>query len=119
MDLIIGGAWQGKREYAIEHFGFNEEDIFICTEDGNVDLGAKCIYGIENYVLWCVKNGVTPREGFRSDAVVICRDISSGIVPVDPVIRKWREDYGRYCQRLAKKSDTVTRMFCGLPQRIK
>ena len=119
MDLIIGGAYQGKRDYAKEHFGLAESDIFTCTEDGNIDLNAKCIDGIEKYALWCVKNSEAPAENFRSDAVIICRDVSSGIVPVDPVIRKWREEYGRYCQRLAKRSDTVTRMFCGIPQRIK
>ena len=39
MHLITGGAYQGKTEYAVEHFGIKSEDIFTCTEDGKIDFG--------------------------------------------------------------------------------
>ena len=65
------------------------------------------------------KNGVEPRLDFREDAVLISRDISAGIVPIDPEQRAWREDVGRYLASLAAKADTVTRIFCGLPQKLK
>lgn len=119
MDLIIGGAFQGKLDYAKTELNIKDEDIFCCTEDGPVDLSYKCIYHLEKYILYCVKNDLTPETEFRQDAVLIGRDISSGIVPMDPLTRKYREDYGRFLQSLARRCDTVTRLFCGLPQKLK
>ena len=34
MDLIIGGAYQGKLTYAREKYGLKDKDIYTCTEDG-------------------------------------------------------------------------------------
>ena len=31
MHLIIGGAYQGKRQFAEERFGLKTEDIFSCA----------------------------------------------------------------------------------------
>ncbi|MCF0150129.1 MAG: bifunctional adenosylcobinamide kinase/adenosylcobinamide-phosphate guanylyltransferase [Firmicutes bacterium] len=119
MDLITGGAYQGKRTYAMKHFSVSEEDIFCCSEDAPCDFTAGCIDHLENYVLYCVKNHLEPAMDFRSDAVLIGRDISCGVVPTDPLIRRYREVYGRYLQTLAARCDSVTRMFCGLPQKLK
>ena len=56
---------------------------------------------------------------FKKNAVLICRDISAGIVPMDAEQRAWREAVGRYLSALAADADTVTRVFCGLPQQLK
>ena len=56
---------------------------------------------------------------FRDDAVIIADDISCGVVPIEADIRLWREETGRALTALAACSDTVTRVFCGLPARIK
>ena len=34
MDLVIGGAFQGKTQWAIHQFGLTEGDIFVCGETG-------------------------------------------------------------------------------------
>ena len=51
--------------------------------------------------------------------ILICREISSGIVPIDPLMRRWQEENGRLLQRLAHRSSQVWRIFCGIPQRLK
>lgn len=125
MDLIIGGAYQGKREYARSSFRLTESDIFTCVEDGEVDFSARCIDAIEKYTLRCVRDGIDPVESFRAhedgwrESVLICADIFCGVVPMGAENRAWREATGRLCAYLAGKADTVTRMFCGLPQRLK
>ena len=119
MELIIGGAYQGKLTFAREKYGLKDTDIFTCTEDGELDLSARCIRRLEEYVWGCMKKGVEPTKEFRRDAVLISRDISAGIVPMDPEQRAWREAVGRYLSALAARSDTVTRIFCGLPQQLK
>ena len=50
---------------------------------------------------------------------VIFDDISCGIVPLDDKERAWREASGRLLSFLAKRADTVTRIFCGLPLEVK
>lgn len=125
MDLIIGGAYQGKREYAKSRFSLTEEDIFTCREDGEIDWSARCVAGLENFALWCARAGADPAEIFRAreeawrGSVLLCEDISCGVVPLGAENRAWREAAGRLCGYLAGEADSVTRMFCGLAQRLK
>lgn len=124
MKLIIGGAYQGKREFAKETFGFAEEEIFTCT-DGRVDFTAPCIDALEEFVFACVREGVEAADVFRQhreqwkDSVLICQDIFCGVVPIDADLREWRQATGRLCQYLAKEAEQVSRIFCGLEQRLK
>ncbi|MEG1875165.1 MAG: bifunctional adenosylcobinamide kinase/adenosylcobinamide-phosphate guanylyltransferase, partial [Angelakisella sp.] len=57
-------------------------------------------------------------ERYR-DGVVVCEDISCGIVPLDPADRRWREATGRCGALVAAQADEVVRLFCGIPTRIK
>lgn len=119
MDLIIGGAYQGKKDFAKEHFGLSAKDIYTCTCDGEPDWNARCIEHLEQYVLYCVRIGTAPKTDFRPDAVLIGDDIFCGVVSVDPVERAWREETGRYFGRLSQSAETVHRLFCGLPMQLK
>lgn len=119
MVLIFGGAFQGKLAYAKETYGLSDDEIFVCTEAGKIDFSKRCVCALEEYVLACVRAGKRPELAFRDDAVLICRDISCGVVPTDPVLRLWREETGRCLQKLAARADRVVRLFCGIPQTIK
>ena len=119
MDLIIGGVFQGKLDYARETFSLREDEIATCTPDREPDWNARCLCRIEEYVLYCVRRGIPCEEKYRPDAVLIGRDIFCGVVPMDPEERAWREETGRFYSRLSRKADTVTRLFCGIPQKLK
>lgn len=119
MELIIGGAYQGKLAYARSTYGLSDADIFVCTQNGEIDFSRRCICRLEEYILACVKNETKPQCAFRPDAIVICRDIFCGIVPVDAVLRAWREETGRYLNCLSAEAAHVVRLFCGLPQVLK
>lgn len=119
MHLIIGGAWQGKRDYAMRRFGFAAEDIHDCASDGAPDAAARCVDHYECYLRACADSGIKPRLGFAADSVVICQDIFCGVVSVDPQERAWRELAGRTVTALAARADSVTRIFCGLPVKLK
>lgn len=126
MIFIIGGSYQGKREYAQKEFGLTETDIFICTEDTTqIDCDKRIIANIERFALGCVKRGEEPREYWEAhmdalkDAILISDDISCGVVPIDASIRAWREATGRANNYLAREADQVIRVFCGLGQVIK
>ena len=125
MDFIIGGAYQGKRECAKRRFGLTDAEIFTCTEADGIAFGARCIDKLEEFALWCVRNGRDPvaimKENRASwqDSVLICQDIFCGVVPMGADMRAWREATGRLAAYLAGEADTVTRVFCGLEERLK
>lgn len=126
MILIIGGAYQGKAQQARALAGAGLEDCFICEMDSlELDSRKKVILYLEKFVFACLKEGVNPEERVLSalpdfkGAVVVMTDISSGVVPVDPIMREWREAAGRIANRLAKEARHVTRMFCSIAQVIK
>jgi len=108
MILIIGGAYQGKEEYALSRF---EKEQIVPDFHREVRL-------------W-VEQGLDPVETLRgkmaeyADKVILCDDISGGIVPMDPVDRAWREAVGRCSAYLSRYADEVVRLFCGIPTRLK
>lgn len=120
MELIIGGACQGKMEYAKERYHLRKEEIFVCSEDREPDFGARAICHLERYLRKCAADGTEPvsPDKFRSDAVILCDEITCGIVPIDALDRRWREMTGKYLSRLTRYGVGVTRVFCGLPQRL-
>ena len=110
MDLIIGGAYQGKLAYAMEHFHLTQEDL--AHYDGGFDTSRRCICYLEEAVYAAVAAGepvVLP--DLRPDAVVLCTDVSCGVVPMDKTQRLWREEVGRAVCALARQADSVTRIF--------
>lgn len=124
MKIIIGGAYQGKLDYAKENF--NVKEVFTCREDlAELDFSMDAIDHLENFALACVRKGIEAREYLQNHLkeldgkVVVCTDISQGIVPMDPELRALREMTGRAMIYLAKEAETVVRVFCGLGQQIK
>ena len=124
MHLIIGGAYMGKFTHAVESYGFSEDQVCDCEREP-LRIGAACVRHLEQYVLDCVQRGEDPSAVFRNNreqwenSVLICRDISGGVVPMDRQERLWREETGRLCQMLSREADHVSRIFCGLEQRLK
>ena len=120
MILIIGGAYQGKLDFAKEAFGLTDADIHIC-DTGEIDFSKRCIYGIEEFT-W---GHPDPKAYFREhrkdweDSILILRDVFCGVVPMEAETRLWRQKTGRLVQYLSKEANQVSRIFCGLEQRLK
>ncbi|QHI72761.1 histidine phosphatase family protein [Aminipila terrae] len=126
MDLIFGGVYQGKLEYVKEHFNIKEEEIFYCHKDTiEIDFSKKVIYGFEQFTYACTKQEREAKDYLKKnlsklkDKIIICTDISQGVVPMDKVVRGWREMNGRAMIYLSGEADYVTRVFCGIPQVVK
>lgn len=118
-ELIIGGAMQGARSYAMARYGIMPNDFYCCSDDAPPDFSARYVDGIEHYVHYCMKTGQTPHIGFAPTTVVLCGDLFCGVVPLDTELRAWREATGHYLARLSKHAQRVTRVFAGIPQRLK
>ena len=50
MDLIIGGAYQGKRAFAENTLGVPGEDVYTCT-GSDIDFSKPCIDRLEEFTL--------------------------------------------------------------------
>jgi adenosyl cobinamide kinase/adenosyl cobinamide phosphate guanylyltransferase len=50
---------------------------------------------------------------------LILQDIFCGVVPMGAENRAWRQRTGRLAQYLSKEATQVSRIFCGLEQRLK
>lgn len=124
MILIFGGAYQGKLDFAAEQYGVPEKDIFS-VEGKKLDFSKRILSGLENFTHACARESADPVEAFREsreawrDKILIIQDMSSGVVPLSPETRAWRQENGRLCQYLAREAEAVYRVFCGLGQRIK
>ena len=118
-ELVIGGAYQGKTAYVREKYGLAEGEIQVCSEEKEPDFRAHFISHLERYVLFCLKKGKKPELRFAEGAVLLSDDISCGIVPMDPLFRRWREETGLFLREVAGRSHMVTRVSCGLPSVLK
>lgn len=120
MILIIGGAYQGKLDFAKETFGITDEDVHTCTS-GEIDFSKKCIYKIEEFTYGHpdpIGYFKTHREEWEN-SILILQDIFCGVVPMGAENRAWRQSTGRLCQYMSKEAVQVSRIFCGLEQRLK
>lgn len=126
MDLIIGGAYQGKRNYVTEQYGLQDSDI----SDGNGMksedyANIKAVSQVHLWVRSMYEQGKEPIEEMarllevNPDVILIMDEVGNGIVPIDKKERMWREQAGRTGCYLAKRASKVIRLVCGLPQQIK
>lgn len=124
MIFIIGGAYQGKLDHAKMKYNLTDKEIYQCT-DTKIDFSRKCIDSIEEFTYACVRAGLEPLDYFMEhesewqDSILICQDVFCGVVPLGADQREWRQATGRLCKYLSQQAQSVSRIFCGLEQRLK
>lgn len=135
MILITGGRYQGKETFAREMAKQGETGFERCcdsehTVDGRTDSpellsDAGLILHMEQFIRREMEQGGKPERLIRrlieenSRAVVVADEIGSGVVPIEPFEREYRETAGRMCQKLASASDRVYRVVCGISMRLR
>lgn len=125
MKLIIGGAYQGKLDYAREQSPPGASVARGTLSDPEIDFSGDIIDSLHRTVLAQLRNNMDPLAYMKEHLAqlaaktVVCDDISCGVVPVDPEMRRWREAIGRVLVFLSQNADEVVRLFCGLPTKLK
>ena len=124
MTLIIGGAYSGKTDFALRKYSLNQSEIIdgsYCAEDKIYSCRA-----IKNFHLFVknygIESGIKLAERIyllNPGIVIISNEIGSGIIPMEKRDRLWREETGRACCVIAKHSESVIRMCCGIPVFLK
>lgn len=124
MKLIIGGAFQGKMEYAKNRYSVKQwADGRVCPWDEI--FRAEGIHHFHEYVRRMLTEGLDPADAAQrlcqenKDVVIVTNELGYGVVPVEAFDRKYRETTGRICTKLAEQSSEVVRVICGIGQVIK
>lgn len=126
MNFIIGGAYQGKKEYTIEKYSLSKDDI----SDGefmNIDdiSGLKCITNYHLLVKNVMENNGDPMDTAEKilhnnpNIIIIMNEIGNGIIPFEKSERIWREQVGRVGCYFARSAEKVIRITCGISTIIK
>lgn len=122
MRLIIGGAGQGKLSYALRTYQCTPADVAET-------FSAACTERIFNRFHAAVRSALEAGEDpqqlteelleVNPTVIILCDEVGCGVIPVQPEERLWRETVGRLCCGLAEQAESVERVFCGLPMRLK
>ena len=124
MHLIIGGRYMGKLNYARALYG----EISVCdlsAEEPESMFAARAAVNIQDGARSILKRGERVRDFFEAnssrmdDKILIGDEIGSGIVPMEPFERLWRDETGFLYQFLAARADLVDRVWAGIPCRLK
>lgn len=126
MNLVIGGAYQGKTKAACTFFKKELSD-FVDGRSCSMEeiFSASGIHHFHEYVRRMILKEISA-EGFgellfkkNPDLLVVSDEIGYGLVPMEAMERAWREQTGRICCVLAQNSDIVVRVTAGIPSVIK
>lgn len=126
MIFVFGGSYQGKTDFVKKTFGLSDDDIFVPGE-GMTDLKTdrKVIAHIERFILSRLENDLPVFDWFDDnmemfrDRIVICDDISCGVVPIEKLLRLYRDNVGKQMQIFSRESDEVYRVYAGIGERLK
>ncbi len=113
MILVIGAAASGKTAF-VESLGYTEADMAVGVLDDKPVLT-----NLQALVWQDPEHALEMFDALCAKDVVICDEVGSGVIPVDPQERAAREQCGRLCVLLAKEATRVVRLVCGIPKIIK
>ena len=129
MILVIGGSFQGKRDFAAARFAAGRPVDWTDGAKASLEemLEAEFICRFHRFAERLLRGEIQAdceelarllRER-RPDRVVISDETGCEIVPMDRQLRMIREETGRLLCRMARESEQVWRVTCGIGQRIK
>lgn len=124
MEMIIGGAFQGKSVYAKEKYPdivwksgaeISEEELLL----------AQGVTEFHEFIRQELMAGHSVSELAKKiieknpNILIVSDEVGYGVVPVDAFDRAYREAVGRVCTDLAAFCSRVTRVLCGIGTVIK
>lgn len=126
MVFIIGGAYQGKTQYAMKMYNLKSDEI-LDGKKAILDeiINAKCIKNFHIFIKRLLELNGSPLETVKkilaenTDIIIIMDEIGSGIIPIEKSERIWREQTGIIGCFIAENSKCVERIACGIGVRIK
>lgn len=114
MVLIVGGAAQGKLDFARRTLGVTAWSEGTLGEED-------CIHNL-HLALRALPEPEAALDAWLAahpEGVIICDEVGCGVTPLERAERDWRERVGRICCRLAQEARAVYRVHCGLASQLK
>ena len=146
MILVVGGKFQGKLDFVKENFDIDADNIFDCEKNYLFNLTYKSssdcknsfdyknssshkysvVDNFESYILKKTEEGLKKLDllvdfmsiNFQDDTIIICDDISNGLVPIDTLERAYRENLGHLLCHIAKEASEVYSVLYGIGIKI-
>ena len=134
MRVIIGGAYNGKKEFVKKSLSHIDQNV-IHFFDGEIPTTS---FTKDDYVVISnFEEMILNMSEFEEDEIAkhlieailkldsqtnvycICNDIGRGVVPIEKEQRKLRDTCGRLYQKLFEESKSIVRIWYGIPQIIK
>lgn len=135
MHIIIGGAFNGKRRYLTELLVKEQVQMIqlkYLLESEVTDGEIIVIEQVEEYVemhltetsdeidlAQKIFKEIMKQTAKATACYIILQDIGRGIVPLDAKLRLLRDVQGRLNQLLFEQAQQITRIWYGIPQKIK
>lgn len=126
MELIIGGAYQGKVDYVCKAYGIDKTMIADGKKASQEEiLKAKAIKNFHEWIRQSMLANQQPSLEIleilkiNPELIIITDEVGNGIIPLEHFDRRWREEVGRVCCDLVKQAERVTRVMMGIPLCIK
>lgn len=126
MELIIGGAYNSKLNFALKYYNLMQEDFQNGAEcDLNTAFSKKGIYNLHLLIKRFITSGVDDYNKIiekilsSNIEIIICNEVGNGVVPLDKIDSQMREYVGRILCLLSEKSTRVIRIYYGIPSVIK
>lgn len=135
MYVILGGAYNGKRNYVEQLISLMEPRELIRCEGKLPKIDEAAVD--KRFVISEFETLIKPYLHLPEDEIAkqvveqvmclnktsevfcICTDISRGIVPLEKEARQIRDTCGRIYQKLCYEADSVVRIWYGIPQSLK
>lgn len=130
MHIVFGGAFNGKRQYVKDQLKSQTVDWNegVLPEQAAAEA-VVVIAGLEHWVKKQLEQGFSEeRLMVQVKKTVDCRqvqqvwiltDLNRGIVPTERIEREMRDVLGRLYQFLFTEAEEVTRIWYGIPEKIK
>ena len=122
MEFYIGGKYNGKIEYVLNKY--QKKEYFDISKD-SVDaiLDYDIINNIDNVVLFLLRKGEDPIKYLKrlsfDDKIIIGNTITNGVVPINKLHRKLRDDVGSLYKYLVSISDSTYNIIYGIEVKLK
>lgn len=110
MILVVGGVFQGKKEFAKE-LAAERKMQMVDAFHNQIQKLLEAGEDVEVYIKELLENS--------RDVVIVMDEVGAGVVPVERLDREYREAVGRAGQFLAREAKEVYRVICGIGVRIK
>lgn len=126
MELIIGGAYNSKLNFALKYYNLKQEDFQNGAECNlNDAFNKKGIYNLHLLIRRFIVSGINDYNKIiekillSNIEIIICTEVGNGVVPLDRIDNQMREYVGRILSIISEKSTRVIRIYYGIPSVIK